>query len=112
MGHAQNKNYFFSRNKTAAHKLSKTFYFMKITYVLAELWTLFYCGCFFAEKDHIQPQQLWNAIDEYLSKTEASADKQLIETILGNLIETNIIVNRKAPNGLDSFHILEFVEAL
>ena len=53
-----------------------------------------------------------NAIHEYLSKIEASnAKKQLIKTILGNLIETNIIVNRKTPKGLDSFQKLEVVEA-
>ena len=45
-----------------------------------------------------------NTIYEYLSKTEASnTDKQLIETILGNLVETNIIVNRKIPKGFDLF---------
>ena len=44
------------------------------------------------------------AIYEYLSKIEASnAEKNLFETILGNLIETNILVNRKTPEGLDSF---------
>ena len=48
----------------------------------------------------------------YLSKTEASnADKQLIETILGNLIEATIIVNRKTPTGLDSFRRLKVVDA-
>ena len=53
-----------------------------------------------------------NTIYEYLSKTEASnADKQLIETILGNLIEANVIVNRKTPKGLDSFYRLEVAEA-
>ena len=53
-----------------------------------------------------------NTIYEYPSKTEASnADKQLIETILDNLIETNITVNKKAPKGLDSFHRLEVVRA-
>ena len=45
-----------------------------------------------------------NTIYEYLSKTEASnTDNQLIETILTNLVETNIIVNRKTPKGFDSF---------
>ena len=45
-----------------------------------------------------------NTIYEYLCKTRASnANKQLIETILGNLIETNTIVNRKTRNVLDSF---------
>ena len=53
-----------------------------------------------------------NTIYEYLSKTEVyNANKQLIETILGNLIETNIIVSRKATKGLDSFHRLEVAEA-
>ena len=37
-----------------------------------------------------------NNIYEHLSKTAASnVDKQLIKTILGNLIKTNKIVNRK-----------------
>ena len=45
-----------------------------------------------------------NTIYKYLSKTEASnTDKQLIETILGHLVETNIIVNRKIPKGFDLF---------
>ena len=35
----------------------------------------------------------------------------MIETILGNLIETNIIVSRKATESLDSFHRLEVAEA-
>ena len=38
--------------------------------------------------------------------------KQLIKTILANLGETNIIVNRKTPKGFDSFQKLEVVEAL
>ena len=53
-----------------------------------------------------------NTIYKYLSKTEASnTDKQLIETILGHLVETNIIVNRKMPKGFDLFQKLEVVEA-
>ena len=53
-----------------------------------------------------------NTIYEHLSKMEASnADKQLIETILGNLIEANVIVNRKTPKGLDSFYRSEVAEA-
>ena len=53
-----------------------------------------------------------NTIYEHLSKMEASnADKQLIETILGNLIEATIIVNRKTPTGLDSFRRLKVVDA-
>ena len=54
-----------------------------------------------------------NTIYEYLSKIEASnTDKQLIETILASLVETNIIVNRKTPKILDSFQKLEVAEAL
>ena len=54
-----------------------------------------------------------NTIYEYLSKTEASnTDKQVIETILANLVETNIIVNGKTPKGFDSFQKLEVAEAL
>ena len=53
-----------------------------------------------------------NTICIYLSKTEASsADKQLIEAMLGNLIEATIIVNRKTPKGLDSFRRLKVVDA-
>ena len=36
----------------------------------------------------------------------------MIETILANLVETNIIINRKIPKGFDSFQKLEVVEAL
>ena len=54
-----------------------------------------------------------NTIYEYLSKTEASnTNKQLIETIPTNLVETSIIVNRKTPKDFDSFQKLEVVEAL
>ena len=53
-----------------------------------------------------------NTIYEYLSKIQASnTDNQLVETILGNLVETNIIVNRKTPKGFDSLQKLEVVEA-
>ena len=38
--------------------------------------------------------------------------KQLIKTILANLGETNIIVNRKTLKGFDSFQKLEVVEAI
>ena len=40
MGHTQNKQKFFLTK--ADHKLSKTFYFIKISYVLTELWMFFY----------------------------------------------------------------------
>ena len=36
----------------------------------------------------------------------------MTETILANLVETNIIVNRKTPKTFDSFQELEIVEAL
>ena len=36
----------------------------------------------------------------------------MIETILANLVETNIIANRKTPKGFDLFQKLEVVEAL
>ena len=36
----------------------------------------------------------------------------MTETILANLVETNIIVNRKTPKTSDSFQKLEIVEAL
>ena len=36
----------------------------------------------------------------------------MIETLLANLVETNIIVNRKTPKSFDSFQKLEVVEAL
>ena len=39
-------------------------------------------------------------------------NKQLIETILANLVETNIAANKKTPKGYDSFQKLEVVEAL
>ena len=36
----------------------------------------------------------------------------MIETLLANLVETNIIVNRKTPKSFDSFQKLEVVESL
>ena len=46
-----------------------------------------------------------NTSCKYLSKTKAlNADKQMIETMLGNLTENNIDVKRKTPKGLDSSH--------
>ena len=43
MGHTQNKKrFFFAEITKPDHKLSKTFYFIKISYVLAELWIFFY----------------------------------------------------------------------
>ena len=43
-----------------------------------------------------------NTSYKYLSKTKAlNADKQMIETMLGNLTENNIDVKRKTPKDLD-----------
>ena len=53
MSHVQNKKtFFFSKITKPDHKFSKTFYFIKISYVLAEL--LFFCfvWCLFAKKCH------------------------------------------------------------
>ena len=44
------KNIFFGRNDKADHQLSKTFYFIKISSVLAELGTFFYCVMFSIKK--------------------------------------------------------------
>ena len=42
MGHMQNRKQFFSEITKPDQKLSKTFYFIKILYVLAELLMFFY----------------------------------------------------------------------
>ena len=58
LSHSQNQNlfFFFSQTTKPDHKLSKTFYFMKISNVLIELWMFFYCVlCFFVKKGHFQP---------------------------------------------------------
>ena len=44
-------------------------------------------------------------------KTEPSdADKTLIETLVKKLIKQNILINKKAAQGLDSFEILRNVD--
>ena len=44
-------------------------------------------------------------------KTEPSdADKTLIETLVKKLIKQNILINKKATQGLDSFEILRNVD--
>ena len=50
------KNNFFSEIAKPDCKLSRPFYFNKISYVLAESWMFFYfVWCFFAKKCHFQP---------------------------------------------------------
>ena len=50
------KNNFFKEIIKPDHKLSETFYFIKISYVLTELWMFFYFKwCFFAKHGHFQP---------------------------------------------------------
>ena len=55
--HPKQTKSFFAEMTKADHKLSKTFYFIKISYVLAELWMFFYFMVmfFFAKKGHFQP---------------------------------------------------------
>ena len=56
MGHAQNKNNFFSEITKPDQKLSETFYLTKISCVLAELLMSFYLvWCFSAKKCHFEP---------------------------------------------------------
>ena len=50
------KNKFFAKITKADHRLSKTFYFIKISCVLAELWMfLYFLRSFLAKKGHFQP---------------------------------------------------------
>ena len=56
---SKTKYIFFAEITTPDHKLSKTFYFIKISYVLAELWVFFYFVWFyFAKKCHFQSKEL------------------------------------------------------
>ena len=56
MGHAQNKNNFFSEITKPDQKLSETFYLTKISCVLVELLMFFYfVWCFSAKKCHFEP---------------------------------------------------------
>ena len=54
------KNKFFLADiRKADHQLSETFYFIKISYVLAELWTFFYLEWYFlSKKCHFHLKQL------------------------------------------------------
>ena len=54
------KNFFLVEITKADHQLSESFYFIKILYVLTELWIFFYLQwCFFSKKCHFQLKQLW-----------------------------------------------------
>ena len=52
MGYAQDgKKFFLAEITKADHQLSESFYFIKISYVLTELWTFFYLEwCFLSKK--------------------------------------------------------------
>ena len=60
MGHAQNEKIIFLAEITRAdHWLSENFHFVKISYVLAELWVfLSLCDVLYQKKDHFQLKQL------------------------------------------------------
>ena len=47
---SKTNNFFFVEMTNADHKLSKTFYFIKISYILIELWMFFYFLVFFCKK--------------------------------------------------------------
>ena len=54
------KSFFLTEITKADHQLSESFYFIKILYVLTELWIFFYLEwCFLSKKFHFQPKQLW-----------------------------------------------------
>ena len=56
------KNIFFLAEMTKAdYQIPETFYFITISYVLAELWIFFYFVCFLSEKGHFQLKQHDNA---------------------------------------------------
>ena len=49
-----------------------------------------------------------DTIHDYVMRTEASnANKALIENVVKELIKQNILINKKATQGLDSFKILK-----
>ena len=57
MGYAHTK---LAEITKADHQLSESFYFIKISYVLTELWIFFYLEwCFLSKKCHFQLKQLW-----------------------------------------------------
>ena len=84
MGHAQDEKKFFLAEITKADvQLSESFYFIKISYVLTELWIFFYLEwCFLSKKSHFQLKQLW--LDRVAS---------CISSILYNLIHFSLPLN-------------------
>ena len=60
MGYAQDgKKFFLAEITKADHQLSESFYFIKISYVLTELWIFFYLEwCFLSKKCHFHLKQL------------------------------------------------------
>ena len=53
------KKFFLAEIKKADNQLSESFYFIKISYVLTELWIFFYLEwCFLSKKCHFQRKQL------------------------------------------------------
>ena len=54
------KKHFLAEITKADHQLSESFYLIKISYALTELWILFYLEwCFLLKKYHFQQKQLW-----------------------------------------------------
>ena len=54
------RNNFYSEITKTDHKLSKTFDFIKISYVLATLWIFsYFAGCIVPKMAHFQLKQLW-----------------------------------------------------
>ena len=60
MGYAQDgKKFFLAEITKADHQLSESFYFIKISYVLTELWIFIYLEwCFLSKKCYFQWKQL------------------------------------------------------
>ena len=54
------KNFFLVEITKADHQFSESFYFIKISYVLTELWIFFFLEwCFLSKKCHFHLKQLW-----------------------------------------------------
>ena len=66
MGYAQDgKKFFLAEITKADHQLSESFYFIKISYVLTELWIFFYLEwCFLPQKCHFQQKQLCSTAEQ------------------------------------------------
>lgn len=70
MGQTQNQGHIFYGNNKKRSQAFKNFYFIKISYVLTELWIIFYFGwCFVNKKGHSQQIPLCkNQIQFFCSK--------------------------------------------